>query len=238
MSIHNEFSELLESASFSSLDDQDRQLECLGRIRNWMNDNTPSRLFRYRRVDETIFEKGFDINDVWGSSILNFNDSFESLPFADSNIVVKSLMETTDPKSRIWTWNALLDGGLDHVLKHFITEAELASLRAANWNTNFDDYNRQADDSIAQFFGGTDLLNLQSQFLQVLKFVGALRLVACFSETNVSSLMWGHYADSHKGYCLEYDFKRAFAEDDELCTRFSFSDVNSAFLAPVVYSDK
>lgn len=191
MSIHNEFSELLESASFSSFDDQDRQRECLGRIRNWMNDNTPSRLFRYRRVDETIFEKGFDINDVWGSSILNFNDSFESLPFADSNIVVKSLMETTDPKSKIWTWEALLDGGLDHVLKHFITEAELSSLRAANWNTNFDDYNRQSDDSIAQFFGGTDLLNLQSQFLQVLKFVGALRLVACFSETNVSSLMWG-----------------------------------------------
>ena len=87
MSIHNEFSELLESASFSSFDDQDRQRECLGRIRNWMNDNTPSRLFRYRRVDKVIFEKKFDINDIWGSSILNFNDPFESLPFADSSMV-------------------------------------------------------------------------------------------------------------------------------------------------------
>ncbi len=29
-------------------------------------------------------------------------------------------------------------------------------------------------------------------------------LVACLSETNESVLMWSHYADDHKGFCVEY----------------------------------
>ena len=28
--------------------------------------------------------------------------------------------------------------------------------------------------------------------------------IACFSEKNDSSIMWGHYANAHKGYCIEY----------------------------------
>lgn len=32
-------------------------------------------------------------------------------------------------------------------------------------------------------------------------------LISCLSERNDSILMWSHYADSHKGFCLEYDFK-------------------------------
>lgn len=30
--------------------------------------------------------------------------------------------------------------------------------------------------------------------------------VACFSETVDSILMWSHYANKHKGFCIEYDF--------------------------------
>lgn len=31
--------------------------------------------------------------------------------------------------------------------------------------------------------------------------------IACFSESIESVLMWSHYADSHKGFALEYDFR-------------------------------
>ena len=39
--------------------------------------------------------------------------------------------------------------------------------------------------------------------------------VCCFSEKNDDILMWSHYADSHKGFCLEFDtqyepFNKAF----------------------------
>ncbi|MEM1336134.1 MAG: DUF2971 domain-containing protein [Bacteroidota bacterium] len=32
--------------------------------------------------------------------------------------------------------------------------------------------------------------------------------VCCFSELATSPLMWAHYADSHKGFCLEFDPKK------------------------------
>jgi len=32
-------------------------------------------------------------------------------------------------------------------------------------------------------------------------------IVSCFSERNDLMLMWSHYTDSHKGFCLEYNFK-------------------------------
>ena len=31
------------------------------------------------------------------------------------------------------------------------------------------------------------------------------RGVSCFSETNSEILMWSHYANSHQGFCLEFD---------------------------------
>ena len=31
--------------------------------------------------------------------------------------------------------------------------------------------------------------------------------VCCLSETPTSNLMWAHYADSHKGFCIEFNFE-------------------------------
>lgn len=49
--------------------------------------------------------------------------------------------------------------------------------------------------------------------------------VACLSETNESILMWSHYANNHKGFCIEYNFKEL--EINNPITRFIF---------PVLYS--
>lgn len=49
--------------------------------------------------------------------------------------------------------------------------------------------------------------------------------VACFTENNTSPLMWAHYADSHKGFCLEYDLTK-------LPEGYRYG------ILPVVYSDE
>lgn len=49
--------------------------------------------------------------------------------------------------------------------------------------------------------------------------------VACFTENNIFPLMWAHYADSHKGLCLEYDMTR-------LPEGYRYG------ILPVIYSDK
>ncbi len=34
--------------------------------------------------------------------------------------------------------------------------------------------------------------------------------VCCFSRTNEQTLLWSHYADDHKGVCLEYEFRPSY----------------------------
>lgn len=50
--------------------------------------------------------------------------------------------------------------------------------------------------------------------------------LTCFSETYESILMWSHYANQHKGFCIEYDFKELGL--DNSVTRFIF---------PVIYQN-
>lgn len=38
--------------------------------------------------------------------------------------------------------------------------------------------------------------------------------VACLSETNSSVLMWSHYSDEHKGFCIEYSGKDIYHSSD------------------------
>jgi hypothetical protein len=48
--------------------------------------------------------------------------------------------------------------------------------------------------------------------------------VCCFSENNDSILMWSHYADEHRGICVEYDFLDA--------------DNIRYLIQPILYSDE
>lgn len=51
-------------------------------------------------------------------------------------------------------------------------------------------------------------------------------LVGCLCTSYKNRLMWSHYADSHKGFCVEYDFSKPDAE------------VLNALPLPVIYSKK
>lgn len=76
--------------------------------------------------------------------------------------------------------------------------------------------------------------------------------VACFSIYNDSEIMWGHYADSAKGFCLAYDGKNLmetaytasrvtfnlFKEFNAFGIDFSdISDDNLISIVPVIYRD-
>jgi len=51
---------------------------------------------------------------------------------------------------------------------------------------------------------------------------------ACFSEDPLNILMWSHYANSHTGFCVEYDFKKLLSE-----VRLQNADLHK-----VVYQEK
>lgn len=62
----------------------------------------------------------------------------------------------------------------------------------------------------------SDLFNSRT-----VSFKGAFR-VCSFSARSDSSLMWAHYADSHKGFCIEYDVTGAELDSER-------------FMLPVLY---
>jgi len=59
--------------------------------------------------------------------------------------------------------------------------------------------------------------------------VKEITLVSCFSEVKDSIIMWSHYADKHKGFCVEYDLKSmSYPRKDMLLT----------LLFPVLYQNE
>lgn len=48
----------------------------------------------------------------------------------------------------------------------------------------------------------------------VLNFNGKFGIFS-LQKTHLDELLWGHYADSHKGYCLEYDLDKLIENDGE-----------------------
>lgn len=79
---------------------------------------------------------------------------------------------------------------------------------------------------------------ISSQFFQGILIAEAQRHIACFSEKNDSSLMWGHYANGHRGFCLEYDFKSILKPCNGGCTdvRECNNFMITPTIAPVIYS--
>ena len=58
-------------------------------------------------------------------------------------------------------------------------------------------------------------------------------------QSNDNSAMWGHYADSHRGFCIEYDFQKILTACSEKCAdvQHCTSLMMSPAIAPVIYAD-
>jgi hypothetical protein len=74
--------------------------------------------------------------------------------------------------------------------------------------------NKESNPSMAAFFAGDEPSpNFKKVYSENLKARTKIRLekefkqrgVACFSEKVDDVLMWSHYSDGHRGFCLEYD---------------------------------
>lgn len=63
--------------------------------------------------------------------------------------------------------------------------------------------------------------------LEMTQMLSDLAFLKCFSESQLNTLMWSHYADEHRGFCVEYDLSLIDQTDDIW---------NHLF--PVVYSSK
>lgn len=77
------------------------------------------------------------------------------------------------------------------------------------------------------------------EFYKLSIFSRQYRNIACFTTDYKSMLMWGHYADGHRGFVLEYDFTEAVKKCSSECKKFKNCATCGVktLIAPVNYTD-
>lgn len=146
----------------------------------------PQYLYRYRTVDE----KGYNIsalikNEIWGTSANLFNDPLDTQMFF-SPIRVKEeylafCQQARKIESQLLSTRKFLNG-LEMTDKDYQLVANRKRI--------------PSDDVIKEL--------IENSYSQILVDIKTQSYIACFTENLYSSLMWAHYADSHKGFVVEY----------------------------------
>ena len=93
MTDREEFRALLYGTFYESISDSAIIRQQHEKIRTWVQSNIPSRLYRYRAVNDHTFD-AFRKDEIWGSSIFSFNDilpvKLETFhPFASNSLLFR-----------------------------------------------------------------------------------------------------------------------------------------------------
>ena len=138
----------------------------------------PERLFKYQPFDDRSLEN-VRRRAIWFSRPASFNDPFDCKIRLDSKPISERELERLFQKQRATVWPK---AGWDWADRNWLTSGtpnqRYRDLITATAEQYLDEYRRHA-----------------------LHDHG----VACFSEVGDSLLMWSHYAQGHRGFCLEFE---------------------------------
>lgn len=185
--------------------------------------NLPSHIYKFRAVNGYSLQNLRD-STIWLCSADQYNDPYECSAKLDLS---RLSIETSRRRFREIASFARLGDRLDEAtLAHAeqaddpMCEIALALLRSHEPPLNEDKIESLINDlfSVAADVS-SGIIRHQNALLQ------RGMKICSFSERNDSTVMWGHYADSHKGFCIEY----AISDLDDFHRHAMF---------PVVYSDE
>lgn len=172
-------------------------------IREAIVDMMPQSLFKYRSCIErhiNAFEKDVIISVPadW------FNDPYDTLVRYDYEGIIKYVETIVSPEGleQLKSFYSLGNDFPD-AYKQILPDEFWGELKAHVLEiTDFEGLEVRLESAKQQ------MLSLISTYFPILSFLGKrYSTIACFSEDVKSILMWSHYADSHKGFALEYDFR-------------------------------
>jgi hypothetical protein len=237
------FFELLNKTQISNVEDAEQAQAKLVRMQEWLLNNVPHKLYRFRSSNTNNFT-ALKEDSIWGSRIDTFNDPFECVPCYDAQKCDELLGRTPDiqfVQSIIEQLAQGDDSRTQNIVKTIVPPDYVNMLRI---NAKQIKVNKATYDAL-KIFQANIHTELAKHFPDLLRdfFAGmkyAQQYVACFTEERDATLMWGHYAEEHKGFCVEYDF----AADLKRCTK-PCKDIRGCrnfmlnwALAPVQYNDK
>ena len=148
--------------------------------------NIPNRVYKYRTSSEFSLTN-FRNDTIWATNPANFNDPFDSVSI-EKDISLKELDDILRTATEQMTIDDKSNGvykGIYDTYKSIVSPEEQEKLEA-----------------LFKIF--SQVLTERTQYTFK---------VACLSETNTSVLMWSHYSNDHKGFCIEYNGQEIYNSD-------------------------
>lgn len=175
------------------------------------NPHIPNKLYKYRQFCEQHLE-ALRSNLLWRCSPDRFNDPYdtsihfnvdhllmENLSLQDALQNAEILLEKTDSQGPLSIQNAV---------------------RTGDWRRRiFEEIISDAPDAVADIFAIREIVEgifeqqSEKSMARFTEFLQSGFSVVSLSQVPSSILMWSHYSDSHKGFCIEYDFLSISPDD-------------------------
>ena len=240
MDKHAEFAELLHSTIINSNSSESDVLHALLPLQSWILRNVPNKLYHFSSCSQHALDN-FSSNEIWGSTISNFNDPYECVP--RYNLV--ELWDNIFSNINISNFQNLItkikQGQIPiEITSAFTPEQAVAICQGLKEMPEEQlEKNCQLIPNLVYKLVDSKLLDFIQTFYKGFYATESQKYISCFCEDNTSSLMWGHYGDSHRGFCLEYDFTSILRPCSRSCEKVL--GCNNLLLypsiAPVVYSE-
>lgn len=187
------------------------------------NDNLPFKLYKYRPVNEYSLNN-FKTDTVWVCSTDKYNDPYECAFTLNFDLISRENIKKK--------FDELISGPIAEILSNDeltglqnseapMKDIVMAVLRHEK-KIPPEKYNRIVSDLL----GAAEKVN-SNILSKIVSYAQQSTKVCSFSSRSDSVVMWGHYANGHAGFCLEYDL-----------TRLSQDDVRRRALWPVTYSSE
>lgn len=183
----------------------------------------PRSLFRYRPIGNNQIQ-AFEEDIIYTVTADRYNDPYDTLVKCDVDRIKEFIRRVLSVESLTQLKAYIQQGkGIPEEIKRGSPNASWDVIEARLLATDdISSLQSDIDCFLAQF---SSLIDVMLPIIS--KKSKQFAAYACFSEVVDSILMWSHYAESHKGFVLEYDFRPTLAKP-----------IKNTLILPVVYSDE
>lgn len=182
--------------------------------------NLPSSIFKYRSVTESSL-KNLEDGTVWLADPKSLNDPYDCAHTIDMDGMSQDLWHSMPPQLAT---QLPIERFTPDVVSQLSSSADPEGFLIDTLLSNEPVEKREKVKEAMRDVMRALREDMVREYSEGLK--SAFKLCS-FSERLDSTLMWSHYANYHKGFCIEYDV-----------SAFPPSDYRSRFLYPVIYTDR
>lgn len=183
----------------------------------------PSSLYRYRSCNEMQIE-AFRNDTIYAVTADKFNDPYDTLVRYDQEEIkraVNTIMscETLEGMKAWFAQGNDLPDEVNRMLPEDMTDFFKKALLTIDDISVLKDHIEENRQQM--------ICRIETYFPILTEMCKRYSAMACFSESVKSVLMWSHYANSHQGFALEYDFRPTMEKP-----------IKNVGLYPVIYDEE